>query len=181
VNAVLNRLWHRLLRRIGAQGLIGLVLLVAALVLIAWAPSLLREAAELRETAQARHTALLGAIRARDQQPSAQQQMQKFSASFPTRDRNAEDLREVFAAARRHEVALNKGEYQFNADPASPFVTYAATFPVREGYGDIKKFTSDVLRSLPHAAMEELRLERSDAGATVLDARIRITLIYRAS
>jgi hypothetical protein len=181
MRASLTRLWHRLLRRLGALGLIGLALLAGALVLLAWTPRLLREAAEFSETAQTRQTALLGALRSHGQAPSTQQQLQQFSANFPTRDRNAEDLRQVFALARRHKVALNKGEYQLLAESNSPFVTFAVTFPVREGYADIKKFTSDVLRSLPHAAMEELRLERSDAGASVLDARIRINLFYRAS
>jgi len=177
----LTRLWYRLLRRVGRQGLIGLALLIAALVFAAWTPRLLREAADLRETAQSRHSALLGALQARGRAPSAQEQMQRFSDNFPTREQTADDLKQIFAAARRNNVQLNKGEYQLIAEPNSPFVTYAATFPVKEGYGDIKKFTSDVLRTLPHTAMEELRLERSDAGAAVLDARIRINLIYRAS
>lgn len=181
MRAPLSRLWHRLLRRLGAPGLVGLLLLAGALALLGWTPRLLREAAELGDAAQARQAALLGTLQARGRAPSTQQQLLQFSAAFPTRDRNAEDLRQVFAAARRHNVALNKGEYQFQVEPNSPFVTFALTFPVREGYGDIKRFTSEVLRSLPHAAMEELRLERSDAGASVLDARIRINLFYRAS
>ena len=178
---LLTRLWHRLLRRIGASGLVGIVLLAAAAGLVAWTPGLLREAAALRETAQSRQTALLAAMQGREVPVSPQQQVQQFSASFPKRDQIPQDLKQLFAAARRNDVALNKGEYQFKGEPNSPFVTYAATFPVKQSYADIKKFTSDVLRSLPHAAMEELRLERSDAGATALDARIRITLIYRAS
>jgi len=176
---VLMRWWQRLWRRVGPHGLIGLALLAAATGLLAWTPGLLREAAQLRETAQARQADGRGSVRPLP--PSTAQQLQRFSERFPRRQQNADDLKQVFAAAVRSGVSLVKGEYQFSAEPNSPFETCTATFPVRETYGDIKKFTSDVLRTLPHAAMEELRLERSDAGAAVLDARIRISLYYRAS
>jgi hypothetical protein len=181
MKAMLGRLWQRLLRRVGAAGLVGLALLLLAAALLAWTPGLLREAAELRETAQARQAAWFERTQHQPAPPSLQAQVDRFSARFPTRAQYAEDLKEVFAAARRHAVSLNKGEYQFVSEPNSPFQTCTATFPVRESYADIKQFTADVLRRLPHAAMDDLRLERSDAGADRLDARIRISLTYRAS
>lgn len=180
MSAGLLRVWRRLLRRIGVPGVVGLALLVAAIALAAGTPALRQEARTLREFAAARDAALNEASRA-PPQLSAEEQWRRFSAGFPTRERNAEDLKLVFAAARRNGVSLLKGEYRVVAEANSPFVTYALTLPVRESYGGIKKFTADVLRSLPHAEMDELRLERSDAGATTLDARIRISLIYRAS
>jgi hypothetical protein len=181
MSPTLSKFWRRLMRRVGAPGLAGLLLLGTALALVAWAPGLLREAAALRETAQSRQASLLAVVRGRDDPLSPQQRVREFSARFPTRDQMPQDLMQVFAAARRSAVELNKGEYQFKAEPNSPFVSYSATFPVKESYAGIKKFTSEVLRSLPHAAMEELRLERSSVGSESLDARIRITFVYRAT
>ena len=45
----------------------------------------------------------------------------------------------------------------------------------------IKDFVADALRALPHAALLELRLERTDAEASMLEARLRLTLTYRAN
>jgi hypothetical protein len=180
MNAAWHRLWQRSLRRLGVPGLVGLALLAAALALVASAPSLTHRAEVLDQVAQARDAMLL-ATGGASAESSAQARWRQFSASFPARSQMAEDLRHVFAAAQRSDVSLVKGEYRIVTEANSPFVVYSMTFPVRESYTGIKRFTAEVLRSLPHAEMEELRLERGDAGAAALEARVRISLIYRAS
>ncbi|MDH5331633.1 MAG: hypothetical protein OEW27_16955, partial [Aquincola sp.] len=87
---------------------------------------------------------------------------------------------QVFAAARRYNVNLPKGEYVLKAEPNTPLVSFTATFPVRNEYGAIKAFTADVLTTLPHVSMDDLRLARNDAGTGVLDAVIRFTFVYRS-
>lgn len=177
----LLRQWQRLLRRLGTSGMVGLALLLIAGVLIAWTPSLLRDANDQRAVAEQRQRATAMLIRTRGELPSTRQQLIRFVASFPMIGQNAADLKVVFAAAERHRIALPKGEYVLNAEPHSTFVVYTATFPVAEGYGGIKEFAAEVLSTLPHSAMEDLRLERRDSLSTGLDARIRISLIYRGS
>lgn len=182
MTGLLRITWERLLRRVGATGLIGVALLAVAVPLALWTPSLLHQTDALQQAAQARQAARRdNTPREAPTPPSPQAQLQEFSATFPTREHSADDLRQVFAAARRHNVALLKGEYRFVTDPNSPFVTYALTFPVHESYAAIKTFTADVLRALPHAQMDELRLERAEAGAALIDARIRFSLIYRSN
>jgi type II secretory pathway pseudopilin PulG len=176
-----RRLWQRLLRSLGVSGLIGIALLLLATALATWTPRLRQQAALVHETAQARQLAITQQRAQSAQVPPLRQQLDLFALGFPQLSQNAGDLEKLFAVARQHRVELPKGEYKFSTEPNSPFVTYSATFPIKQGYGRIKEFAADVLRDLPHAAMDELRLERSDAGATTLDARIRITLTYRAS
>lgn len=177
---LMQRVWQRLLRRVGLHGLVGVALLLAAAGLVVWTPRLHDNAARISEDARAKQHAADQAMLKRAELPSTRQLLLQFSTSFPRPSQNAADLKLVFAAAQRHHVELLKGEYQLNSEPNSPFLTYAVTLPVKEGYGEIKAFVADLLRSLPHAAMEELRLERTDIGATLLDARIRINLTYRA-
>jgi len=51
---------------------------------------------------------------------------------------------------------------------------------VRTDYGAIKAFAADVLRALPNASMDELRMSRSDAGSTTIDSVLRFTFVYRS-
>jgi hypothetical protein len=104
----------------------------------------------------------------------------ELGASLPTLERNAADLEQLFALARAHHVALTRGDYQFGNEPNATLLTYSVTLPVHQSYATIKQFSADVLRALPHAALEELRLERAEAGAADLDGRLRFTLTYRS-
>lgn len=175
-----SKLWQRVFRRVGASGIIGLAMLLLAGALSAWAPRLQHQAARLYEAAQVRRSGLAASARVPAQGPTTRQQLQRFAASFPPPRQEARDLEWVFAAAQRHKIDLPKGDYQVSVEPNSPFVVASATFPVKASYGDVKAFTADVLRGLPHAAIDELRLERSEATNTMLDARIRFTLTYRS-
>lgn len=181
MNPTFQHWWRVLLGRVGVQGLVGAALLVAALVLALWTPELMHKEQRLREAVHQLAVSHPETHVLRAGPEATLEQLQQFANSFPTRERNGEDLKLVFAAAKRNKVALPKGEYQVVTESNSPFVAYALTFPIREGYGDIKKFTADVMRTIPNAEIGELRLERGEALGNVLDARIRISLIYRAS
>jgi hypothetical protein len=180
MNTKLRALWQRALRRVGVAGLAGLALLAAGVALALWAPHLKREATQLQLRSKAEQQAA-ASMPAKPVQLTARQQLMALTEGFPLPGQNADDLEQVFQAAQRNHVTLARGEYQMSADRDAAFVTYAATFPVREPYSNLKDFAADVLQSLPHAAIEDLRMERTDAGASVLDARIRITFVYRAS
>jgi len=169
-------LWQRIARRLGPFGFAGIALLLCGLALVAWAQAMKRQAVDLESLAQAARVRARAPVGLEAAPPS----WRAFAAALPQSDQTIEDLREVFAAAQRNKVSLPKGDYQMVGDPGSPLITYTATFVVRERYGAIKDFTADVLRSLPNAALSDLRFERPDAGAPALDVRVRFTLVYRA-
>jgi hypothetical protein len=52
---------------------------------------------------------------------------------------------------------------------------------VQSQYGALKDFIADVLRALPNASMDDLRMSRSNAGSTTLDTVVRFTFVYRGS
>jgi hypothetical protein len=180
MNSTLSRLWQRLLRRIGIEGLIGLFLVSAAVGLVVWAMRLDRLAVQTLSQAESRQRAAGSESRNRSQAPSPQQSRREFIDRFPPPSQNAADLSRVFEAAAHSNLVLTKGEYHVVTESQSPFVTYVATFPVKDSYANVRDFATEVLRSLPHAALEEMRLERGNSTATVLDARVRINLFYRA-
>ena len=178
MNSIATVVWRRIWRRLGPMGLGGLGVLAAAVALALWLPSLKHEADKLAARVAVAAVAPAAAPR---QSVSDRQQARQFTAAFPPLSQNAEDVSRLFELAEKRKIKLPKGEYQLASTAGSPFVTYTVTFPVKETYVLLKDYASEVLSELPHASMDDLRLERSDASARELDARIRFTLIYRGS
>ncbi|CAN5818044.1 hypothetical protein BH11PSE8_BH11PSE8_39960 [soil metagenome] len=175
-----SRLWRRAQRRLGPFGLAALALLVPTLLLAAWLPRLNRESEQLRTAwaTQAAH-----ATRPAPAAPSrvpVGQQIGEFVAAFPLLAQSANDLDEVFRSAARHHLQLLRGEYQLKHDAQAPLSNYTVTLPVRSEYGAVKDFAADVLRALPNASLDELRMSRADAGSTVLESVVRFTFVYRS-
>ncbi len=175
-----RRWWLRSARRLGHVGMAAAILLLVAVGAAASLPLLLeRERAATRSLSIAQR---LGAVHvpAAAPIPTQAQLLHTFVGGFPPLEQNASDIAEVFASAELHHVALPKGEYKFEGDPASAIVSYSATFPLRGDYQNLKDFCADVLSALPHAAIDELRISRDNAGNPSLDAVVRFTFFYRA-
>lgn len=107
------------------------------------------------------------------------EQVGEFVAAFPLLSQNPSDLEEVFSSAKRRNIQLLRGEYLFKQDAKAPLVTVTATFPLRSAYGSIRDFTADVLRALPHASVDEVRMSRSASGSTVLESVVRFSFVYQ--
>ncbi len=176
----LRIVWQRTQRRLGWMGLLGGALLLAAAAVAAALPGLDAESESLarrldREHGQARP--LLHAPAALT--PDRQQVLADFGARLPALADNAADLEKLFGLAQAHKLELFKGDYQLAAAARAPVQTYSVTLPVHQSYAVLKRFSAEVLRALPHAMLDELRMERHDAGSTEVDARVRFTLIYK--
>jgi hypothetical protein len=104
---------------------------------------------------------------------------QQLASELPAFSRNAGDLKLIFGLAKRHHMSLDKGDYQFIHDPQLHLTSFGALFPMRDNYANVKGFVADVLQALPHAALEELAFDRGDASSAQLDARVRLTVLYK--
>jgi len=169
----------RAMRVLGRSGLVALLLLLPSALISAWLPRLESHTRELQAAVETSSALLLA--RPNIRRVSNGERAAGFAAGFPTPSQSAEDIDAIFTMARRHRLNLLKGEYQLKAEPRSPFVTYTATFPVSADYATLKLFTIDVLTTLPHVALDELRMTRNAAGDTMLDATVRFTMIYRST
>ena len=172
--------WHRSLRYGGPCGIVGATLLVTASLVAASIPHFLKQGQALRrEVASKSSSAPASNSISEVRQLPIDEQVGEFVAAFPLLSQNPSDLEEVFSSAKRRNIKLLRGEYQFKQDAKAPLVTYTATFPLRSDYGSIRDFTADVLRALPHASMDELRMNRSASGSPVLESVIRFSFVYR--
>lgn len=176
---LLMRIWQQMLRRSGRLGVAAVALLLGALLLATLMPGLNRQGEQLRIALTARAAAASRPGPALPQRMPVGEQVQEFVAAFPAMVQSPSDLDAVFQSATRRKVLLLKGEYQVQQDVNELLVTYTATFPVRADYSSIKDFTADVLRALPNASMDELRMTRSAAGSTALESVIRFSFVYR--
>jgi hypothetical protein len=166
----------------GRTGVAATALLVASVALLATLPHLHDQTRELREAqvAQAEQVARKSSVKPVKQMPLGAQ-IDGFVAAFPLLSQHADDLQVVFDSAKGQKLGLPRGEYQFRSEANAPLVTVTASFPVTADYGTIKAFTADVLRSVPHASLDELRMNREGAGSKTLESWIRFSFVYRRS
>lgn len=177
-----QRVWRRTLRRLGRRGRVATVLGVLLLVVMAGTLKLRQDADRLHVEA-VRQSAAASEVRPVFRPlppPSSGEQVAAFVATLPSFNQNVGDLDRIFAAAAAHQVTLLHGEYQLKADPGGALLSYTVTLPVKSSYGAVKAFTAEVMRSLPYASLDDLRLAREAADSATLDAVVRFTLVYRS-
>jgi len=176
---------HRFARwirfRLGAAGIAGVVLLVVAAMGMAFATRTHKEAEWLSaaaEHARARLAQFGAAHPAEEHTPA--EQLARFQQWFPPASQSTADLRVIFDAAQAAHVDLARGEYSVRPVEASGGLErFDVILPVKEHYAPVKAFVADVLNKLPHASLDELRVERPGSAADQLESRVHFTLFYR--
>jgi hypothetical protein len=107
--------------------------------------------------------------------PSSDQNLQHFYASLGERRGVERQLKQVFALAERHGLALRQGEYRATNDRNAKLVAYQVNLPVKGSYGAIWEFAMDVLRAIPHASLDDVAFRRDSVGEAGVEARLRLT------
>jgi hypothetical protein len=163
--------WHL---RMGRPAAVALVLLAAAAALQwHWLP---QQQAE-RQRLQSRLMAL-PAARPDELQPIAVQA--PVGLELPSQAQRAHDVEVLVDAAQRSGLQLERADYAMAAPNGNAAARLQATLPLTGTYGGLRRYVAAVLNELPHAALESLALERSDAQSTQLQATARLVLFYRA-
>jgi hypothetical protein len=176
----LNRFARQVQVRLGTAGIAGCALLLTAGVGMAFATRTQRETEWLSTAAeQARaRIAQLGVHPVEDHSPT--EQLVRFQQWFPPATRSTADLRVIFAAAVSAHVDLSRGEYSVRPIEGSQGLErFDVILPVKERYAPVKAFVAEVLNKLPHASLDELRVERPGSAAEQLESRVHFTLFYR--
>jgi len=175
-----NRLARWVQLRIGTAGVAGAALLLVAGIGMTFATRTHREAEWLSAAAeQARaRLAQLGTHVVEDRTPA--EQLARFQQWFPPAQQSTADLRVIFAAAQAAHVDLARGEYSVRpVEGSGGLARFDVILPVKEHYAPVKAFVAEVLNKLPHASLDELRVERPQSAADQLESRVHFTLFYR--
>jgi len=176
-----NRFGRWVQIRLGVAGVAGVALLIGAAAALVLATYAHREAEWLSAAAeQARaRIAQIGTVHvAEDRTPA--EQMARFQQWFPPAGQATADLRVIFAAAQAAHVDLARGEYSVRPiDGSGGLERFDVILPVKEHYAPVKAFVAEVLNKLPHASLDELRVDRPASATEQLESRVHFTLFYR--
>ena len=164
------------LARIDPLTVLVLALLVAgAAVQVALVPARAQLNADYEAARQAARTPLPPQPAPAAPPPSSDQNLQHFYATLGERRGVERQLKQVFALAERHGLALRQGEYRATGDRNAKLVAYQVNLPVKGGYGAIWEFAMDVLRAIPHASLDDVAFRRDSVGEAGVEARLRLT------
>ena len=176
-----NRFGRWVQLRLGTAGIAGAVLLLTAGIGMLLATRTHREAEWLSaaaEHARARIAQLGSRHVVEDRTPA--EQLARFQQWFPPAAQSTTDLRVIFSAAQAAHVDLARGEYSVRmVEGSGGLERFDVILPVKERYAPVKAFVAEVLNKLPHASLDELRVERPGAAADQLESRVHFTLFYR--
>lgn len=168
-------------RAFGLPGLVGALVLGAALVMASTIPRVepdTRDPTSLQRTATSpkSHHAPAGQTPAGEAIP-----LSTLPELFPGFAQSADDIATILAQARDSNLTLGSAEYLVTNDSSARFVRYQMLVPVKDQYGAIRRFLASVLNNVPNAALREIHVERPAVEGSVLDARVRFELIYQAA
>jgi hypothetical protein len=166
------------LRRLGTAGVLGLGVLLACAGFWLTALQPLEEELAAQRLAAER-------LRARvPYQPVSSsgraEELRRFQALFPRSDRLTDEVERLHGMGRAAGLELAQGEYRLERRPVGLWA-YRVTLPVSGTYPQLRDFVSAVLKDMPVASIEALRLERKRAADTQLQAQLRLTIHVRPS
>jgi hypothetical protein len=182
-----TRVWLAAIRdvfqRMGAGGVVALLLLVAALGAgLVVAPGL---AADNRELA-----AQLAQLEARPASPSGAAAAARYDPAdpaaalwdqLPAADRFAPFVDALQAQAARRGVVIDRTEYRFQPVLGNRALRTQLILPAHGDYVRIRAWLEDTLHDFPSASLQELALHRVSEGSAQLDARVVIAFYTRSA
>lgn len=169
---------ERLLRRLGAAGVLGLGVLLgcAGFYVNALAPA----EAQARSQRAALEQLAMRAPRPATATDAREAELRRFYGLFPSAAQLTDEVERLHALARRSGLDLAQAEYRLERPPAGLWA-YRVSLPVSGSYVQLREFLGAVLNDMPIASVDALRFERRKTGDTRLEAQVRVTLHARPS
>lgn len=97
---------------------------------------------------------------------------------FPPSTDYTADLAQIFDIAKAQGIVLTNGDYRDADATALGLDTRLVDLRINENYSKLKEFLASVLNAMPHAAVQELRIERKDGAAVKQQIFLKFALVY---
>lgn len=91
-----------------------------------------------------------------------------------------QDLELLFQLGKNAGVSFGVIEYKSETNAKAPLTVRTIDLRANEDYPKMKGFISKVINELPHAALQEIRIERKDAQVPQGAMLIKLSLVYQA-
>lgn len=165
--------WLRAFSQLGWPYQLACVLLVVAAATSASAWAMHHHVQEL--------SARLLALQSRPQAVQASTPPVYESLSMAPQDSQyLQDLGLLFQLGKEAGVSFGVIEYKSETNTKAPLIVRTIDLRANEDYPKIKGLISRVLHEMPHAALQEIRIERKDAQADQGAMLIKLSLLYQA-
>lgn len=103
-------------------------------------------------------------------------------ATLPDHAIYTRDLADFFKIANVSAIELGTIDYKVEDNSRLPFlVNRSIEFRLNDEYPRAKAFLSRVLQKLPHASLQEIRIEKKDVLTAQAAIQVKMVLLYRAS
>ena len=110
---------------------------------------------------------------------SPQAELARFKGFFPPLAQVNEWVDEIYAAARRERLSLQRGEYKLMPEKEGGLLRYQIVLPLKGSYPQIRRFIAEVLEEVPAAAIDDISIRREKIGDASVEARLRLNLYMR--
>lgn len=176
--AAQRHLMHRL-EQMGAVGLLGLVLIVAAV--LTWFTLVQGEGKEVLKLNQG-----LEALRKQEAAKSSlpsnpilsqEEQLELFYKNFPDELQVPDLLKQVFEAATKSELTLETAEYSLVKTGSERLVRYRVALPVKGSFKQMLNFMDGVLKQNGAIALENASFKRDKVDDAVVEAKLVFAIL----
>jgi Tfp pilus assembly protein PilO len=162
------------LDQLGATGLVGLVLMLAAI--LTWFTVVQLDENELIRLSQG-----LEALRKQDEEKSSlpsnpilsqEEQLELFYKSFPDELQVPELLKQVFQAANTIGLTLETAEYSLARAGSERLVRYRVALPVKGSFKQMLDFMDTVLKQSGAISLENASFKRDKVDDATVEAKL---------
>lgn len=165
------------LRQAGWPALVGLLAVLSGLALLPVAWQYKQQAHQLQAPeASARADAAGNTTQARQFARASE-----AIFTIPEDKTHIDDLDRLFKLAKAKGVQIGTVEYRQASNPALQVLVRTLDIRIHEDYPRLKGFVAELLGSMPHVSLQEIRVERKDAATTQGQVLLKLSFVYRAS
>lgn len=101
--------------------------------------------------------------------------------TIPEDRTHIDDLERLFKLAKSKGVQIGTVEYRQTPSPSLQALVRTLDVRIHEDYPRLKGFVAELLGSMPHVSLQEIRVERKDATVTQGQVLLKLSFVYRAS
>jgi hypothetical protein len=107
---------------------------------------------------------------------SQAEQVARFYRLFPQDKNLPQSMANIFAAAERHGIALQQGEYKVTRSKEGRVVGFQMSFPLKGDYPQIRKYLAALLADNPTLSLQQVQFKRKKIGDSTVEANINLVL-----
>lgn len=101
--------------------------------------------------------------------------------SVPDDSSHIDDLGHLFKLAKLKGVHISTVEYSQEQSPSLQVLVRTLDIRINEDYPKLKGFVAELLGNMPHASLQEIRIDRKDAVTLQGQILLKLAFVYRVS